>query len=185
MGNPARAMVAWLAAAYPAGRECGPNRQAERLGRRCGRPSPANGAAPQDTPLIPGLACAASQADAVRRRLPAAGHRTPALPVPLLRTPGGRAADLVGTTGPPAHAHPRSPRRKGTGGHRRPRSWSRRYRSAGTRATGRHQPQARGGDRPGSWAGVDRSVAIGAIWVRAGPGWQRLATPACARLLQS
>src|SRR5436309_8055009 len=90
-----------------AGRKCGPSRPAERLGRRCGRPSPANGAAPQDTPLIPGLACAASRADALRppaavtqlpvtaataaladgRRLPAAGHRTPALPVPLFRTP--------------------------------------------------------------------------------------------------
>src|SRR5439155_16517360 len=111
MGYPARAMAAWVAAAYwPGG--VGPDRPAERLGRRCGRPSPANGAAPQDTPLIPGLACAASQADALRppaavtqlpvtaataaladgRRLPAAGHRTPALPVPLLRTPASRPA---------------------------------------------------------------------------------------------
>jgi len=60
MGNPARAMAAWVAAAYWPGGSADRIGQQDGLGRRCGRPSPANGAAPQDPPLIPGLACAAS-----------------------------------------------------------------------------------------------------------------------------
>jgi hypothetical protein len=119
------------------------------------------------------------------RRLPAAGHRTPALAVPLLRTP---AAGPPIWSGPPARQPMRTHVHHGEGARAAIAGLEARAADIDRPAPaqpGRHQPQARGGHRPGSWAGVDRSVAIGAIWMRAGPEWQRLATPACARPLQS
>jgi hypothetical protein len=115
MGNPA-GDGRLAGGRIPAGRECGPNPQAERLGRRCSRPSErrcAPGHAPDTRPRV---RCITSRCPAASRGGdPAAGDssdgraggwqapscgRPPhsSLTRPPPPNPGGRAADLVGTT---------------------------------------------------------------------------------------